>query len=303
MKKKAKISGYTPEQVREIEKAFEKNDITKDFVPLEKSSFAPDKAEIFVRTQRIFESYWKTNLRGFGISKNMKYFSDNYPLKILMNFNSDSVSEIVSDIRLNDFSDGDGTDCIDTFFNMYSGVIMTGLEGHSRNLGKEISELTDDEIMSVVGKVADIINEELSKVLMIGNKIPAVYNIVSSNKAIDDFDFRKGNPEKKDFLRAYYHRRYKGGADISYEDLDESDLMSDDIQDIVERMSEEEFSQKLSDFLNTLDDVDRTIFQMRIDNCTLQQIAEKLGYKTHSAVKKRLDKHRARTIEYFKGCV
>lgn len=62
MKKKAKISGYTPEQVREIEKAFEKNDITKDFVPLEKSSFAPDKAEIFVRTQRIFESYWKTKL-------------------------------------------------------------------------------------------------------------------------------------------------------------------------------------------------------------------------------------------------
>lgn len=45
-----------------------------------------------------------------------------------------------------------------------------------------------------------------------------------------------------------------------------------------------------SEFLASLGETDRQILTMRMEGITLEKIAEKLGYKTHSAVHKRIRK-------------
>jgi DNA-directed RNA polymerase specialized sigma24 family protein len=53
-------------------------------------------------------------------------------------------------------------------------------------------------------------------------------------------------------------------------------------------------------FLSTLPEKDKTILQMRQDGYTLQEIADELEYKTHSAVLKRI-KSIGRKYEKYSG--
>ena len=46
----------------------------------------------------------------------------------------------------------------------------------------------------------------------------------------------------------------------------------------------------VSEFLASLGETDRQILTMRMEGITLEKIAEKLGFKTHSAVHKRIRK-------------
>ena len=43
-------------------------------------------------------------------------------------------------------------------------------------------------------------------------------------------------------------------------------------------------------FMATLSEKDRQILELRVEGYTYQEIADTVGYKTHSAVKKRIDK-------------
>lgn len=51
-----------------------------------------------------------------------------------------------------------------------------------------------------------------------------------------------------------------------------------------------DFHADLSIFKDSLPAIERCIFEMWLDTYTLQEIAERVGLKTHSAVKKRIDK-------------
>lgn len=113
-------------------------------------------------------------------------------------------------------------------------------------------------------------------------------------RCFEDFDYRKSR-QKIDFYRKWYHTRAK----ISVESLDElkekyaenTDGMEWDIPDDsvnVESTVLEPIA--VSKFLDTLSETDRKILTMRMDNVTLEKIAEELGFKTHSAIHKRIRK-------------
>lgn len=55
-----------------------------------------------------------------------------------------------------------------------------------------------------------------------------------------------------------------------------------------------------SEFLASLCETDRQILTMRMEGITLEKIAEKLGFRTHSAVHKRIRKIRL-AYEKFSG--
>ena len=46
----------------------------------------------------------------------------------------------------------------------------------------------------------------------------------------------------------------------------------------------------VNEFLDMLSETDRKILTMRMDDVTLEKIAEELGFKTHSAIHKRIRK-------------
>ena len=60
----------------------------------------------------------------------------------------------------------------------------------------------------------------------------------------------------------------------------------------VKSEEKEEIEEKVDvdRFLSTIEDKDKQILQMRAEGYTNQEIADRLGYKTHSAVVKRIKK-------------
>ncbi|RGD42464.1 hypothetical protein DW093_09470 [Erysipelotrichaceae bacterium AM07-12] len=101
--------------------------------------------------------------------------------------------------------------------------------------------------------------------------------------------------KKIDFYRKWYHTRAK----ISVESLDElkdkyaenTDGMEWDIPDDSVNVEITVLEPiVVSKFLDTLSETDRKILTMRMDDVTLEKIAEELGFKTHSAIHKRIRK-------------
>ena len=127
---------------------------------------------------------------------------------------------------------------------------------------------------------------------MAHHNMKAVIDTAKEFRCFEDFDYRNSR-QKIDFYRKWYHTRAK----ISVESLDElkekyaenTDGMEWDIPDDsinVESTVLEPIA--VSKFLDTLSETDRKILTMRMDDVTLEKIAEELGFKTHSAIHKRI---------------
>jgi hypothetical protein len=120
-----------------------------------------------------------------------------------------------------------------------------------------------------------------------------MYEVIETAKefrCFEDFDYRNSN-QKRDFYRKWYHTRTRHpivsieeaqtyGSDdfISYEIHDES---QDFENDLCEKIVIEQFKSKL-----TQKDID--ILTMRMEGVPYEEVADKMGYKNHSGVIKRV---------------
>lgn len=122
----------------------------------------------------------------------------------------------------------------------------------------------------------------------------AVIQTAEEFRCFEDYDFRDSR-QKIDFYRQWYHTRTKHPT-VSLEEFQENYAESHNGQDWEEpdkaqNVEENVVSQVLVDqFMKTLSKKDMQILEMRMEGVTLEEIAEKLGYKTHSAVHKRIRK-------------
>lgn len=162
MNKKIK---FTPEQLTELQSFFQKNDFTANMTLDREYDFSAERSEIFVRAKRIFGDYWLGNLRPLGVNRKMKNFSKDYPVNFLENADADYFSEEISKIHTNPEM---LNRYIDRFFEMYGEPVMLGLDCYAKSVNKEIDDLTDDEIHTVVEKIAGVIDETLIETVMQG---------------------------------------------------------------------------------------------------------------------------------------
>lgn len=117
-----------------------------------KYDFRGEQAKIFIRTKKIFSEYWLGNLRKLGAKRKMKNFSKDYPVNFLENADADYFSEQISEI----YTDQDNlSEYIDKFFEMYEEPVMLGLDCYAKSVGKEVDDLTDEEIHTVVEKLPE----------------------------------------------------------------------------------------------------------------------------------------------------
>lgn len=110
-----------------------------------------------------------------------------------------------------------------------------------------------------------------------------VVQTVKQYRCFEDFDGKESN-QKTDFIRKWYHTRTKH-PQISLEMIQEENEMllareywDDDIVSEVD----------VNSFINTLSVKDQKLLQLRNEGETYENIAKAIGYKTHSAVGKRL---------------
>ena len=151
----------------------------------------------------------------------------------------------------------------------------------------QIPWLTYQQFSNLIGNLTDMIVEEQNWQPMIDE--------IWKNRQIEDYSERKST-YKRDFINKWYCSCDKKKSPIF---LDEAIKSGEEISEelLVQLPSpREDFEtrilskQKVEAFFETLDGKDKRILQMRMDGCTLEQIAKFAGYKTPSAVYKRIQK-------------
>lgn len=130
---------------------------------------------------------------------------------------------------------------------------------------------------------------------MAHHNMNAVIDTAKEFRCFEDFDYRNSR-QKIDHYRKWYHTRVKNITVESLEEIKEryaenNDGMDWDIPDERSDMNRTVLEPMVvSEFLASFSETDRQILIMRMEGITLEKIAEKLGYKTHSAIHKRIRK-------------
>lgn len=284
MKEKIK---FTPEQLNELQSFFQQNDFTSNMALEREHNSEGEQAKIFVRTKKIFGEYWLGNLRKIGVKRKMKNFSKDHPVNFLENADADYFSEQISEI----YTDPDKmNEYIDRFFEMYGEPVMLGIDCYAKSISKEVDDLTDDEIHTVVEKVAGVIDETLIETVMQGQQVPAIFGVSKKIPQHEDFTERL-NQDKINFYNKWTHAKTKLGAPLLFSELSEDETTDIEGAKMFFANDPEEERRYIflrDEFAKTLNGTDREIYYLLEKGITQKEIAKRLGYKTHSAVSKRM---------------
>ncbi len=127
-----------------------------------------------------------------------------------------------------------------------------------------------------------------------------ILDVVREMPCDEDFEPWQTNV-RIDFQRKWYHTRSKNVQTVSLEELMESDedgsifYIPDATQNVEAYVIAKDFAER---FLATLSEKDRQIVQLRQDGYTYAEVADKLGYKNHSGVIKRIEVIKKQFKEY-----
>ena len=288
----------TNEQKAEVVNVFKKNDFTKNMSLKRNYSFKGENAKVFLRAKQIFGGYWLENLRPLGINRSMKNFSSNYTINFLENADADFIAESVANI----FSDPQKFDeSIEKMFTIYADPIEDGPIGYAGQLGKDVDDLTDEEIMHVVENVADIANKTGINIIMQAQQVPEIFGISRKIPQHEDFS-DKLSTDKINFHKKWTHSDTKLGAPLLFSELSEDEAT--DIEGAKNFFGsnpgmEIKYNFFRDEYAKTLDGVDKEIYYLSEQGYKQKEIAEKLGYKNHSAVSKRMKKMNADFQEFL----
>lgn len=278
---------FTPEQLDELQSFFQNNDFTANMTLNRECNLKGEQAEIFVRIKKIFGEYWLGNLRPLGVNRKMKNFSKDYPVNFLENADADYFSEEISKIYANPEMLNRN---IDRFFEMYEEPVMLGLDCYAKSVGKEADDLTDEEIHTVVEKVAGVIDETLIETVMQGQQVSEIFGISRKVPQHEDFT-EKLSQDKINFYNKWTHAKTKLGAPLLFSELSEDEATNIEGAKMFFANNPEEERRYIflrDEFAKTLNSTDREIYYLLEKGITQKEIAKRLGYKTHSAVSKRM---------------
>lgn len=127
-----------------------------------------------------------------------------------------------------------------------------------------------------------------------------ILDVVREMPCDEDFEPWQTNV-RIDFQRKWYHTRSKNVQTVSLEELIEEDedgsifYIPDATQNVEAYVIAKDFVER---FLATLSDKDRQIVQLRQDGYTYVEVADKLGYRNHSGVIKRIEAIKKQFKEY-----
>ena len=278
---------FTPEQLDELQSFFQQNDFTANMTLNRECNLKGEQAEIFVRTKKIFGEYWLGNLRPLGVNRKMKNFSKDFPVNLLENADADYFSEQISEI----YTDPDKlNEYIDRFFEMYGEPVMLGIDCYAKSVGKEADDLTDEEIHTVVEKVAGVIDETLIETVMQGQQVSEIFGISKKIPQHEDFS-EQLNQDKINFYNKWTHCKTKLGAPLLFSELSEDEMTDIEGAKMFFANNPEEERRYIflrDEFAKTLNSTDKEIYYLSEKGLTQKEIADRLGYKTHSAVSKRM---------------
>ena len=138
-------------------------------------------------------------------------------------------------------------------------------------------------------KADELLSKSMDTVMDV-MKFGEVASIVQSEPAHEDFSHKQQNFPAADFDRKWNHSRAKVTVE-SVDEIDEQTAYAEDVSEIVFA------NERFANFWGSLSDDDKTILMYAMNGMTQAEIAEKMGFKTHSAVGKRLAKLKQKFIK------
>jgi hypothetical protein len=181
----------------------------------------------------------------------------------------------------------------DNMENLVAGGVMKLLTEKPDLAAEILASYMDDP--DVEKHAADFLNNAVKTVMQVMD-YEEMAQTVQENAAYDDFNHDKfSNYRSKDFDRKCNHTRAKIET-VSLNEMesavnDEGKSAPMQVADKSVNVEDEVIANLSGDnFWESMSKDDRILLRMRMGGKTQQEIADALGYKTHSAVTKRLQK-------------
>ena len=136
----------------ELKAIFRANDYTTYVPKYDVRMATAEENQVHSRAKALFYKSWCGQLVGMGGKASLKNFSKDYPVKLLEQTDENIIAEQIVEV-LNDESKLQSV--FEVFFTSMEKPLDDALSAQAAALGKSPEELTDDEIMQAVDKVAD----------------------------------------------------------------------------------------------------------------------------------------------------
>lgn len=123
-------------------------------------------------------------------------------------------------------------------------------------------------------------------IVMEKHNLLEIMDYVKKHRCFEDFDENVDSIQKLAFETQWRHEQTKH-PQISLEEYSENNDILNDSSDVEEQVVSQE---TINEFTETLNEKDKRILELRLEGRTYEEIAKELGYKTPSAVQKRIKK-------------
>ena len=272
--------------IDELKENFRKHDFTAKASTYEPNPKTEQEKTTYGLALNIFRQIWFAQQKAMGGSATATNFSADDPIFMLERTDEKFVASATSAIMTN-------AEIVEHVINTFSEVFKDKIECitelYAIILGKTRKCLDENEEVQAYQIFVNMFVDGNVKLLMQAQSVPEIIGVVDEHRTHEDFKpHTVANYDRIDFERKWYHTRTKVGSPLSLEVLAEGENAEEPL--VTADVAETELKTLIKEFLLTRDKIDRKIYRMREKGMTHKDIADALGYKTHSAVTKRLEK-------------
>ena len=272
--------------IDELKENFRKHDFTAKASTYEPNPKTEQEKTVYNLALNIFRQIWFAQQKAMGGSASAKNFSADDPIFMLERTDEKFVASATSAIMTN-------AEIVEHVINTFSEVFKDKIECitelYAIILGKTRKCLDENEEVQAFQIFVNMFVDGNVKLLMQAQSVPEIIGVVDEHRTHEDFKAHTvANYDRIDFERKWYHTRTKIGTPLSLKVLAEGENAEEPL--VTADVAESELKTLIKEILLTRDKIDRKIYHMREKGMTHKNIADALGYKTHSAVTKRLEK-------------
>ena len=278
--------------IAELKAFFRDHDFSTQVSRYDPMTAPEDQNRVYIKAKKYFLSSWNKQMKLLTGKGSLINFTSNAPVRCLEEANENLVAGAVMEILTDD------TLCdniIDSMLTALEEDITAALEKYAKVHNKTVEELTEEEFAFVFDQFADLFLSVMMNKLIRVESIPEIMGVSKEIGSHEDFaNTANTNYDKIDFKRQWNHTRSRVGE---MESLDQIEKTEQTAPDSATEFADEdpqahlEMMETIKEFYAFLgDETDIEIFKLNANGYTQKQIAERLGFKTHSAVGKRLKK-------------
>jgi len=239
----------------ELRAFFKENDFSAAaYMEMDYDTLPPETTEFLEHIKAKIDEHWEPLSHEMGLKSHSSYYGKDNPL-IAMRDNHE---------------------------NLIASGVYKLIDEHPGKVAEILREFMDDNGDFTVD--ADVLLHDAVETTMKVMEYEEITKIVQDNPTYEDFNHdRYNNYRSIDFNRKWNHSRAQVKT-VPLSDMERESANSTGIEDEVSS------NIKLENFWGSITDEDKKLLNMRMSGMTHTELARELGYKTHSAITKRLQK-------------